>query len=282
MFNGNTRYIVDYLLHPYDIYRNYRMWINAGTSSARIILVVGAPRSGTTLLQRIIGGHSSVGSLNGETSVFSPKNVYNYERFSHVMTASEHAKALARSIDIVDFFENIHDVPEINECRYILEKTPQHVKKLRFILEHFENAKIVNIYRDPRDAYCSGRKAGNIPQASSLRSYAAYWNKCVRSRLLVGDSKQVFDVKYEDLVAEPESIIDSVMRFIGLERELQQLDLRVIGNDPRSSEKAFSRLNQPITADTVGVWRNVLSSEEKRRFARFSGSLLDRVGYAKS
>jgi hypothetical protein len=280
MLNGNAKYILDYLLHPFDIVRNVLFWRRAGMSAERVVFVVGAPRSGTTLMQRIVASHPGICSLAGETSVFSPKNVFNYERFSHILTRDEYDAALSGARSIVEFFSRIHEKVRNENCVVLLEKTPQHVKHLEYILGHFPHAKVINMLRDPRDAYCSGKRSGNIPQATSLQAYLAYWEKCVKGRQAVMGDKRVLDVRYESLVERPEREVNEVMAFLGLDFDRQQLHTTSIANDPRASEKAFSRLNQPITNETVGSWRNCLSTREKDYAVNHCGALMESMGYS--
>jgi hypothetical protein len=163
--------------------------------------------------------------------------------------------------------------------KLVVEKTPQHVRRLSFILHHFTRAKVINVYRDGRDCYCSAVRSGNIPQAAKILTFARYWNDCIRKRLKVCASPQVLDVYYERLVTEPEKTIKNVMGFCGNTLEARQLDPAVFGADPRAATKPFEKLSQPIDSMSVGRWREILSSTDKAMFWRVSGHWLKAIGY---
>lgn len=104
-----------------------------------------------------------------------------------------------------------------------IEKTPQHILRLDFLLKHFPNAKFINLFRDGRDSYCSARHHQNIPQGKDIVRYAYYWKKCINARLKQGESENIFDVKYEDLTTNPEQIVREIMKRLGEEYDPRQI-----------------------------------------------------------
>lgn len=262
--NGNKKFVLEYMRNPFLIVKNRIYWSKSKVSKGNFIFVLGAPRSGTTLIQRLISNHPSVLSFDGETSIFSPKNVFNYERFRHICEIKPFELAIEQSECLVSFFENLHKIC-LGSGMYYLEKTPQHIKRLNFLLHHFPNAKFIHVIRDPRDCYCSAVNGDNIPQSKRANSYVNYWKTCVNNRIN-SKSDRIYDVFYEDFVENPAPMLESIMDFIGLPFDVEQLISSKNEHDIRSREKAFSRLSEKVSNKTVGQWKTMLNEVEQSIF----------------
>jgi hypothetical protein len=182
-----------------------------GDSDLQIILVVGNSRSGTTMMGRIIGKHSSVFTFN-EDHFF--EELWNPQENPQPLSATDATSLLARLFSIQrdgyfyqgDFqryiaeaktlVENISSPatpPRIFEAflRYEAGKhgktvaclqTPRNVYYLREILDLYPKAYAVNMIRDPRDVMLSqkrrwmGRLSGRrkIPFFHIVRTWADY------------------------------------------------------------------------------------------------------------
>ena len=282
MMHEILKHIARYLWNPAEVWRNISLWRHAKISEMRIVFVLGAPRSGTTLIHRVLLNHRRIYGFAAETSVFSPKSLFEDSRFDALVGAVEWRDYLRQSRDVVSLFETLHlrAFPQGSDAgNWYVEKTPQHVKRLAFLLRHFPEAKFVHLVRDGRDAYCSGRAAGNIPQCSSAASYARYWKTCLDSRLRENSSR-ILDVRYEDFVANPSNWLSRIMAFIGLECDAeQQLAMTQRARDDRASAPEFARLASTIDSSTVGRWKKELTDVEIETFERRAADILVRFGY---
>jgi len=169
-----------YIRDPKNLFRNVSWRFPKTISPKKIVFVVGAPRSGTTLLQRILTVHPELFSIEFETGIFSYQNIFSRRHFGF---SKEQLKSLfENSKDLVNFFHNSIEILENqNPGKTFVEKTPQHILHLRFLIKHFPNAKFVHIYRDGRDCYLSSLEHPNIPQRHSPASFAKYWRRCLHS-----------------------------------------------------------------------------------------------------
>jgi hypothetical protein len=152
------------------------------TSQEPPVFVVGAPRSGTTLLAAMLNAHRRLACGN-ETHFFEglsgavvdhltdrrhwPRRACDYvSRLKHVgktmfdlyqVDSEGYATALARerpSISaILTSFMTIH-LAQTRKVRWV-EKTPGHLKRFRLIREHFPDSPVICIFRDPRDVALS-------------------------------------------------------------------------------------------------------------------------------
>ena len=95
------------------------------------------------------------------------------------------------------------------------EKTPQHLRHVPRILADFPNARVLCLLRDGRDVVLSLR---SMPWRPENWSAVDAWLDAVRlSELFAAQYPACFlVVRYEDLVAQPEKTLVSVMDFLGL------------------------------------------------------------------
>lgn len=177
-------------------------------STARTpIFVVGLPRTGTTLTDRILSSHSNVqsagesqllqmvlrdGTRAGNQAGITPEQISAAARRDPRSIAEAYVEAVAHRLG---------DEP------YFVEKLPENVLYLGFIAKAWPDAKIVHLRRNPMDACFAVYKQSFFRFAYSLddlaRYYLAYdrlsrhWRKVLGQRLV--------EVNYEDLVTEPET-----------------------------------------------------------------------------
>jgi hypothetical protein len=265
---------------PRDWIRNIRWRLASTVSDIDLVFVVGAPRSGTTLLQRMLLVHSRFYGIPGETGIFSKANLFDLGR-RHFGLPDEQVKRLfVDSADVVDFFQRAISLLDgaASGARFV-EKTPQHVLQLPFILRHFPRAHVVNLVRDGRDCFCSARQHPRIPQKSSVQRFARYWRSCIRMALRHETHPRVLTVKYEELVRSPLASLQRVMAFLGEPMEAAQMSPDALGSDQRSGTQEFARLREPIDPRTVGRWVEELSPVQNREFIAVAGPELAHYGY---
>ena len=275
----NKKFIFRYLLNPHEIFKNFLFWIKAKKSQKKFIFIIGAPRSGTTLLQRLIITNPLISGFDYETSVFSPKSIYDYSRFKDFICYEKFKECIDGSNDIVTFFEQLHsDFIADSKVKFVLEKTPQHIKRLKFIIDHFPNSKIIHIYRDGRDCFVSGKRGGNIPQTKKIVNYAKYWKKCINSRCEI-DSKNIFDISYESLVKNPKENMFSIFNFLNLDFFDYQLNANNYSSDNRADLHEFKRLNSEINDSSVNQFKKFMSEYEINKFQKLCKNELKKLGY---
>lgn len=245
----------------------------AGHSQTHVIFVVGAPRSGTTLLQDRISRHSQLWSVAAETGFFARDNVWRRGRRWRGLRGEAFRQTPWAGGDLVAQFDAFVEAARKisgSHGKTFVEKSPNHVLQLDFVLDRFPNAKVVNIVRDPRACYASSRDLENITQ-KTLDSFVSYWKRCLDARLNVGPHPQVLDVLYSDLVNAPEDTMRGIMEFLGLEFEPMQLGGVDAEADQRVNRKAFEKLGQSINAGSVDKWRKKLTDSEVARIEAMVG-----------
>lgn len=156
-----------YLRNPSHIAKNILWRWQSERSEKQHVFVVGAPRSGTTLLQVLIASHSRFCTWEGETKMFTWQNTFAANANNLGLDRSFVEQEFERQTNLVDFFDAcVEQFRGTRSEERFVEKTPQHIRHTRFLANHFPNAHIVHIYRDGRDCYCSARRA-EIPRGGA-------------------------------------------------------------------------------------------------------------------
>lgn len=260
-----------YLQNPASLFKQIRMTQNKQVVDEPFIFVLGPPRSGTTMIHRLLLNHSAIIGFEEETAVFSSRSVEDYRRFSHFVSKDVYRDALKRSASLAEFCVELHTggLPRSNG-EFFVEKTPQHAIWMNYISARLPNAKFIFCIRDPRDTYCSARSSGVIPQSVNLKRHAHYFKKCV-ANMVDADStikERSFIIPYEAFVARPEYMLNRMSCFLGLAPEAgQQLQKLRYTQDARAGRPEFARLSHEINKKTVARWTREITLAEARAYS---------------
>jgi len=230
------------------------------------IFVLGMPRTGTTVVERILGGHPQV-TLCGELNDF--RKQYKWAS-DHACTGVIDRIGVAR-LPAVDFGELgrrylEHVAWRAPSTRYFTDKQPGNWIVAGLILKALPQAKIIHLRRNPMDTCFSNLKelfaAKFYPYSYRLdelaghyRGYArlmAHWHAIAPGRIL--------DVQYEDLVADPEGQARRLMACCGLEFNPGQL--RIETRAMPVSTASSAQVRQAIHGRNVGGWKRYASQLE--------------------
>jgi tetratricopeptide (TPR) repeat protein len=227
----------------------------AGLADNSPIFVLGLPRSGTTLVDRIIGAHSEVESL-GEINDFA---------FSLMRLAGAgggKGDLIRRSADIDPaalgqaYLDSVAGYGR-GRARFI-DKTPVNFLYIGLIARALPNARIVHVRRRAMDGgyalYKTLFRMG-CPYSYDLGDLAAYqlahrrlmdhWRAVLPGRFL--------DIDYEALVRMPEDTSRDLIAHCGL--EWQEPSLRPHENRAPAATASAAQVREPIHNRSVGLWR---------------------------
>ena len=275
------------------------------TIASGIFFIVGTGRCGSTLLQAMLNAHPRL-HVPPETHFFprlAPrrligKNVIpsgaidryvnrairapRWEEFG--VSAHELRNAIgdgARDSASLLLWLLRRTSPGADACR-LGEKTPRHAMYVPEIREAFPRARFIHCVRDPRDVVCSMKSMawsrGDSAYTSAKRC------KWVYDALSVGaDAGRVLDVRYEDLVHEPERELRRVCEFLDEPYDRSMLRYDELGTSayhPREeSWKGMTR--RPLDRSRINRYRGCLSGHEIRTVEWVVGEHLGRLGYGR-
>jgi tetratricopeptide (TPR) repeat protein len=221
--------------------------------SSRFIFIVGLPRSGTTLVERILTGLPGVHS-NGETDHFS--------RALLGATPAEGGDVFARTAlaDPNEVARRYADLARKDDSAHlIIEKLPMNYLYVGAILHALPGAKILWVRRSPLDS-CFAMYRTLFGEAYPFsydfndlaRYFAAYEALMQHWRTLAG--KRLYEVVYERLVADPAAEAASIARYCDLQWSPDALAIQ--NNTAVSLTASASQVRRPIYGTSSGRWRH--------------------------
>lgn len=231
----------------------------AGNADTSPILVVGLPRSGSTLIEQILASHSLV---DGTHELFDLAHVVNRIRGRGKKKSRYPDTLLDLSMD--DWCEIGTDYIESTRryragAPYFIDKNPNNFMFIGLIRLVLPNAKIINARRHPLDSCFGSYKqlfASGQPFTYDLAEVGEYY---LQYRRLVDHFQNlmpgfILDVHYEQVVADLEVQVHRILDFCNLPFEPECLRFH---ETERAVKTASSeQVRRPIYASSVNLWRN--------------------------
>lgn len=226
--------------------------------SASPIFVVGQPRTGTTLVERIITSHSQVHSA-GELKQFGNA----LRRLSNYSEATRFSAKLVEGAAEVDFQElgrmYIQTTQTMSgDLPRFVDKLPLNFIHLPLILKALPNAKIVHVRRNPVDACFSSFKQlfadaylHSYNQEEMARHHARYFRlmECWRERF----GGRFHDIAYEDVARDIEPNARALIEFLDLPWQDECLEFHK--QTTAVSTASAVQVRQPAHTRSIGRWR---------------------------
>lgn len=163
------------------------------------------------------------------------------------------------------------------------DKTPMHVQYMWIIRRFFPTARFVHVLRDPRDVAQSVAAKSWGPR--HLNHAGHYWKWLVLSGMISGrmlGARSYLEVRFEDLVREPEEILRKITRFAGLEYTDQLLryhQSQAASDYAAKGNEGSKRLQQKLDPERVFLWRQSMRARDVSSVDRQCGAVMRLGGY---
>ena len=270
------------------------------------VFIVGCPRSGTTLLQRMLDAHPLVAiandphfihygirGQNGDVSLTPEivERVLSYRTFCRLGLSAAEARAVAeRSTTYAEFVGSLFAALARERRKPLAgEKTPHYVRYLPLLHSLFPWARVMHIIRDGRDVALStldwaraDRGPGRFrlwhdePVAVCALSWRWHVTTGRRDGAALGEELYA-EVLYERLLADPESTLRALTAFLALPFAPEMLTYYEGKMSDRPGRSSKDRWLPP----TAGLrdWRNQMPARDIELFEAIAGDLLAALGY---
>ena len=281
--------------------RQHRWRVAPHVSAERHIVMGGAPRSGTTLLRRLLDRHPAI-TAGPETKLFVPA-AFNLEWLAQAFDLPlPELRAMRREsrsqAAFIDAFA-ARARRASGKPRWA-EKTPMNIRNLGWITQRFPQASIVHLIRDGRDVVCSMREHPDwhwrgdgwekVVVPRSLEAYARRWLEDTAAGMRWRGHPGYVELRYEDIVADPAVTLRDLCDAIGeapdtawLAEASRLAETGAQGADGTAGAPT-GPLERPddkgaISAASVGRWRSDLDGTEQALLARLCATRLRELGY---
>lgn len=222
------------------------------------IFIIGMHRSGTTLLERILGGHPLVAD-SGETYAFTAQLDWAVD---HKAADALDSTTLAR-IAGADFAAIGAGFLEASRWRargrpFLTEKLPTNLLNAGLIAKALPQAKLVRVVRDPMDTCFSNLRTyytGVAAYSHDPLQLAGYYRRCeaLARHLHRAMPGRILDVAYDDLVGDTEATMRRVFAFCGLPFAPESLDVGRTAGDV--STASTTQVRAGILRNRGGAWK---------------------------
>ncbi|HEX2529689.1 MAG TPA: sulfotransferase [Geminicoccus sp.] len=274
------------------------------------IFVVGAPRSGTTLFQRILDAHPRIGVADeiiyfdiivkvrdevpdlkapGAIDAFFDRlpnmdHFHNWNGLDEVLAAvCAEIKEAAEPTYPLFFLKLMQTYARLRGKERFGDKTPWNVRHLDAILAMFPDARIIHLVRDPRANVASRVE---LPRTSKdVITAAIKWRIDVEAahRFATGGKAHpgnYLELRYEDLVQDPETWVRKVCTVVGEPYDPAMLDFHrsrdVMFKDQAYKEGVF----RPVNTASIDAYRKKLKISQIRLIELVARPAMKRLGYA--
>jgi len=259
----------------------------------KLIFVIGSPRSGSTLLQRMLGAHSAIYTCP-EPHIITPLAHLGYY---HSVDKAPYDHL--RGVDAIrDFVDNLpgKEADYLDACRaytdvlysrrldrsgkkLFLDKTPAYALVLDFLSKLYPGASYVVLTRHPAaifTSYASSFFNGDYKAAHDFNPILERYVPAI-ARFLQTPPVSLVHVRYENLVSAPQREMEKILAYLTLPFEQSVIEY----GKHRRTEKGLgdpvsvNRQTGPVT-DSVHKWaRELLADDEKAEFIHKMTGMLD-------
>jgi len=283
-------------------------------------VVVGCPRSGTSLLAVMLDSHPALAIPPETAFVGLVASLYGdpdavRERFMEIVTTDRitvsnwtdfglDRETLRKRLEAIEPFT----IEEGLRAFYALyaegerkprcgEKTPGYVFLMPQIAALLPEAHFIHVIRDPGDTALSWRKTWFSP-GQDFRVLGEGWRKHVEAGRRASELlPRYIEVRFENLVLQPERELKRLCEYLALPWDaamleyqtrgaarLQRLHGRQHARGPMVAREERTRIHSNLTrtpdANRLDVWRREMTAEERRELEDAAGPLVRELGYA--
>ena len=225
------------------------------------IFVLGMPRSGTTLVERIVASHSQVRSLGELPDFQRTVKLISQSKTKPLLDMDTLSKAYSKSPRVIgeQYLKTIQGRKGTEQ--YYIDKMPLNFLYIGFIAQALPKAKIICLCRNPLDTIVSNFRqlfAVNFSYYNyhysiedTARYYVLFNQLMTYWRSLLGE--RLYFAEYESLVNNPEAEVKAMFSYLAIPFEVECLNFHN-SRAPVTTASA-SQVRQPIYNTSIARWK---------------------------
>lgn len=265
------------------------------------IFLVGAPRSGTTIVQSLLAAHPKITSFP-ETKFFHflwadrlnsrlPDRLHKWfhqEIDRPDLYNESEIYGRQSTSDRIKWFVGVLDQLATEERNQIwIEKTPEHIHFVKDILDYLPDAKFIHLIRNPLDVTASMRKATQAPGSDvlwggewTLDFCLERWKSAALITYCLRNSPQHLVVRYEDLLKDKTWFLSQCCHFIDVAYDVEMLrNYQVKAVKLGLGLPWHEGIDREIEPAAVPKYESFFSGNEVRYILRQTADLRSHFGY---
>ena len=290
--------------------------MNTSKTDNPFLFAFGVPRSGTTLLQRMLNSHPELAVANdshfipraleltdkslidlakaGQPIPLTPElanQLHTYHRFYRLGISDEEFKTIReQSTTYQQLVAGLYDCFAKHQGKSLSgEKTPDYLRRMSLLHGLFPNAKLIHLVRDGRNVALSllqwatpKKGPGRIAlwEKSPIAVSAMWWRWMVmesRDQAAAIDPACQMEISYENLVSNPEEKMREACKFLGFDFSQQMVDYHKGKSKPKKGMSAKKAWLSPQAG--LRDFRTAMAPEQQELFEALAGDALEAFGY---
>jgi hypothetical protein len=273
------------------------IWRITGRTPTPIPFIVGAPRSGTTLLRVMLDAHPDL-TIPPETYFFPRilrtcgtgsdsagcflERLLSHRRWTEFQVDAELLKERVSRLRPFQFGDALRVFYGLYAAKFSKprwgDKTPGYSSWMNLIQTHIPEARFVHLIRDGRDVALSIKGLSFGP--NSIEEAAGWWvARVAKARDQVMDIRYYLEIRYEDLILDTEPTLRKICEFIDLPWDPVLLEYREGAEQRLADLRDIALKIRPPDASRVGRWRTAMTRAQREQFETVAGKMLAGLGY---
>ncbi|MCG7994332.1 MAG: sulfotransferase [Candidatus Thiodiazotropha taylori] len=244
-----------------------------------IIFIISLPRSGSTMLQRLLAMHPSVCTTSESwlllPQIYALKELHTFSEYNSTAASraiKDYCNYLEGGISYYNsavkqlFISLIKNTAKNSETIY-LEKTPRNNLIIEEIYDILPNSKYIFLWRNPAavvssmiESFADGK--WNLHR-HEIDVYKGLENMINAKKLNI---KNRIDIRYEDFVKEPQKYLRSLFEFIGIENNIKIEGFSDKTLPGRMGDKSGLKKYNSVSARSINDWKNTYCNVLRRKW----------------
>ena len=257
------------------------------------LFLIGTPRSGTTLLCKMLNSHPAI-LITNETGVCSQLHNFILKsaqgRVAGTSFGKEYYELWSNQLDtaapqlIRDYYNRIAIIEKRQNVFYWGDKHPHYDTCLPSIQKWFPHARYIYIVRDPRDVTCSISRMNSWEHERSFKTWKRISSNYEAFTCLLNNF-QLYSLRYEDLVSNYAAEMQKLYGWLDLDvpnevlesiKTLSNVHANSVNKNMENSGKLSGAKRHNPQKSSLGRWKRELTQEQAKLFELESAEYLSK------